>query len=124
MKRNTYETLIILDSNHYARDPGGVGGAADKMLGELDGNVLVSRLWNEQKLAYPVEGHNKGTYWLIYHELDSNKLDEFNRMCQLNDSILRQLTLKLDSRLVEPMVAHAKGQTTSEASKDVESVAT
>lgn len=110
---NTYETLFILDSNHYARDPNGVGKAVATMIEEVGGKVLVSRLWAEQKLAYPIDGHFKGTYWLAYFEMEGTKLTELNRACQLNESIVRHMSLKLDKRLVEPMVAHARGESIS-----------
>lgn len=111
MARNVYECLFILDSNRYARDPGGVSAMIPQMIEELDGKVLANRLWNEQKLAYPIDGHQKGTYWLTYFEFESTRLTELNRACQLNESILRQLVLKIDPRLVEAMVAHARGET-------------
>lgn len=110
MPRNVYETLFLLDSNHYSRDPGGINTGLNEMFETLGGNVLASRLWQEQKLAYPIDGHQKGTYWLAYTELDSNKLVEFSRMCQLSEPIIRQLTLKVEPRLVEPMLAHARGE--------------
>jgi small subunit ribosomal protein S6 len=102
--------LFILDSNRYARDPGGVSGAIPEMIESLEGSVLANRLWNEQRLAYPIDGHQKGTYWLTYFEIDSSRLAEFDRLCKLNEAILRQLVLKIDPRLVEPMVAHARGE--------------
>lgn len=110
MPRNVYETLFLLDSNHYSRDPGGISTGLNDMFESLGGNVLASRLWQEQKLAYAIDGHQKGTYWLAYAELDSNKLVEFNRMCQLSEPIIRQMTLKVEPRLVEPMLAHARGE--------------
>lgn len=110
MPRNVYETLFLLDSNHYSRDPGGISTGLNEMFESLGGNVLASRLWQEQKLAYAIDGHQKGTYWLAYTELDSNKLVEFNRMCQLSEPIIRQMTLKVEPRLVEPMLAHARGE--------------
>jgi small subunit ribosomal protein S6 len=58
--------MLIYDSNSYARDPAGVGGKIAKIIGNFGGEVLVSRLWNEQRLAYPIKGHRKGTYWLTY----------------------------------------------------------
>jgi len=108
--RNVYETLFLLDSNHYSRDPGGIGASLNAMFETLGGNVLASRLWQEQKLAYAIDGHQKGTYWLSYTELDSNRLVEFNRSCQLSEAIIRQMTLKVEPRLVEPMLAHARGE--------------
>ena len=110
MARNVYECLFILDSNRYARDPGGVSGAIPEMIEALDGKVLANRLWNEQRLAYPIDGHQKGTYWLTYFEIDSLRLTELDRACHLNDAIIRQMVLKIDPRLVEPMVAHARGE--------------
>jgi small subunit ribosomal protein S6 len=109
---NVYECLFILDSNRYASDPGGVSGEIPTMIEKLGGEVMVSRLWNEQKLAYPINGQRKGTYWLTYFRMDGVKLSQFNRECQLNGNILRHLTLCVDPRLVEALVAHARGERT------------
>ncbi|HRX81218.1 MAG TPA: 30S ribosomal protein S6 [Pirellulaceae bacterium] len=116
MAQNVYECLFILDSNRYARDPGGVSGAIPEMIEGLKGEVLANRLWNEQRLAYPINGHRKGTYWLTYFRLESTRLSEFNRACQLNDNVLRNLTLKVDERLVDTLVDHALGKVTAPAS--------
>lgn len=116
LAQNVYECLFILDSNRYARDPGGVSGAIPEMVESLQGEVLANRLWNEQRLAYPINGHRKGTYWLTYFRLESTRLNEFNRACQLNDNILRNLTLKVDARLVDTLVDHALGKVTAPAS--------
>ena len=110
MAQNVYECMLIYDPNSYARDPAGVGNKITKMVGNCGGEVLVSRLWNEQKLAFPIKGHRKGAYWLSYFRLDSTKLTEFNRACRLEDDIVRSLTLRVDPRLVDALVAHAKGE--------------
>ena len=69
LSATVYECMHILDSNRYARDPSGVQESFDSTVTKLDGEILVSRLWNEQKLAYLVDGHRKGTYWLATSEL-------------------------------------------------------
>ena len=112
MAKNVYETLFILDSNKYARDPNGVAGSVADMVQKCGGEVLASRLWNEQKLAYPVDGHRKGTYWLAYFSIDSKQLSTWNRQCQLNEAVVRQLTLRVDPRLVDVLVQHALGVAT------------
>ena len=38
-----------------------------------------------------------------------SKLSEFNHQLRLNENILRMLSLKVDKRLVEALVAHARG---------------
>ena len=110
MANSTYETLFILDSNHYARDPGGVSKQIEEIITEAGGKVLVNRLWMEQKLAYPIDGHQKGTYWLTYFEMGGDGLVKIARAFKLSEPIIRELTLKLEPRLVEPILANARGQ--------------
>jgi small subunit ribosomal protein S6 len=100
--------LFLFDSNHYARDPGGIASSVQSMITDLGGEILVSRLWAEQRLAYPINGHQKGTYWLVYFKLDTQKLKELNRTCQLNEALLRFLFTRVDPRLVDALVAHAQ----------------
>ena len=107
---NTYETLLILDSNHYARDPGGVGKQIEQIISDAGGNVLVNRLWMEQKLAYPIDKHQKGTYWLAYYEIDGPAIPKIDRALHLCEPVLRHMTIKLEPRLIEPILANARGE--------------
>lgn len=110
MAKNTYEMLLILDSNLYSRDPGGVSKTISDLVTEAGGNVLVNRLWMEQKLAYPIDKHIKGTYWLTYFELDGPEMPKIDRALMLSEPVLRHLTVKLEPRLVEPILANARGE--------------
>ncbi|MFO0065974.1 MAG: 30S ribosomal protein S6, partial [Pirellulaceae bacterium] len=66
MPTHNYECLFILDSNRYSRDPNAAAQSVKEMIEQIGGEILVSRLWAEQRLAYPIDGHQKGTYWLVY----------------------------------------------------------
>ena len=107
MATKVYEGMFLLDSNRYARDPGGVSGQVVQILEKCGGEILASRLWSEQKLAYPVDGHRKGTYWLTYFRMDSQRQGELTRACRLNENILRNLIIRIDDRLVDTLVRHA-----------------
>lgn len=109
MAQNVYECMVIFDPNKYAQNPGGIGETIPGLVGKCGGEVLVSRLWQEQKLAYPIRSHKKGAYWLTYFRLDSGKLVEFNRELRINETVVRSLTLKVEPRLVDALVEHAKG---------------
>ena len=111
MAENVYECMFIFNANAYNRNPAGVAKTVEDLVNSIDGEMLASRLWNEQKLAYPIKGNRKGAYWLTYFRAEGAQMAKFNRSCQLNDSILRHLAVKLDPRLVDPMVAVAKGET-------------
>lgn len=107
MPANVYEGMFILESNRFGRDPEVVSNQIPAMIEKLGGEILVSRLWEERRLAYPIKGQRKGTYWLTYFRLDSLKLGDLKRQCQITDDILRVLFLKVDPRIVDALVAHA-----------------
>jgi small subunit ribosomal protein S6 len=116
--KQCYDCFFLLDSNRFNRDPGGVASSIEKKIQDHGGEILVSRLWEERKLAYPINGHNKGTYWITYFNMEGTQLTAFNRDCKLDDNILRFLVTKVDPRLVDALVAHTLGQGTEEESSE------
>ncbi len=111
MAENVYEGMFILDSNRYSRDPSGTSGQVVELIQKFGGHMLASRLWEERRLAYPINGQRKGTYWLTYFRLDSTQLSALSRQCQISESILRMLFLKVDPRIVDVLVHHAQAGT-------------
>lgn len=107
MSENVYEGFYILDSNLYAKNPEEVSGIVSATIEKVGGEVLLSRYWDERKLAYTIKGHKRGTYWLTYFKLDPLKIKELTRLFQINENIIRFLFLKVDPRLVEMLVEHA-----------------
>ena len=79
------------------------------------GEVLVSRLWEERRLAYPIAGQRKGTYWLYYFRGPSSMLVSLNRQWEIHDGILRHLVLKVHPHLVDAVIEHAKAGPTQPA---------
>lgn len=107
MSDNVYEGLFIFDANKFARDQAAASSSVEEAIAEAGGTVLVSRLWEERRLAYPIRGQRKGAYWLMYFKLPGEGVTPLNRTCELNDLVLRHLVLKIHPRLVEPILAHA-----------------
>lgn len=107
-RTNVYEAMFILDSNRYARERAALPGAIEAMIKAAGGEVLVSRLWEERRLAYAIGAHRKGTYWLVYFRGPSAIVEPLNRQCEIHESILRHLVLKVHPHLVEVVLEHAK----------------
>jgi small subunit ribosomal protein S6 len=107
-RSNVYEAMIIFDSNRYARERAGMPAEIEKMIQAGAGEVLVSRLWEERRLAYAINGQRKGTYWLIYFRGPSSMLTALNREWEINEGILRHLVLKVHPHLVDVVLEHAK----------------
>jgi len=108
MAANVYEGLFIFDSDLYAKGADEVSSQVAGIVEQLGGEVLLSRMWDERKLAYPIKGHRRGTYWLAYFRIDPSIVKDLTRQFQLSDSILRFLILLVEPRLVDTLVEHAK----------------
>ena len=121
MSENIYEALFILDTAKYNRDPETVSNQISETIESMGGQVRVSRLWEERKLAYPIKNHRRGTYWLAYFRLDTDKVADLNRQFQLNGSIIRFLLTTIDPRLEDALVDNAlNGPAKVEEANDVE----
>src|SRR5689334_15345550 len=110
MPANTYECLFLLDTNKVAGD---VQAAAKQLHGILERNhaeILASRPWDERRLAYPIKGHKKGLYYLTYFRTEGKNLVNIEHDLSLNETVLRQLTLKVDPKLVDTMLALARDE--------------
>lgn len=119
MASHVYEGVFILDSNRYGRDSEAVSGGISEIIEKAGGEMLVSRLWEERRLAYRIKGHRKGAYWLTYFRLASDQLTAVRRQCRLNETILRVLFLKVDPRIVDALVAHAQSSKPGTGGKGV-----
>lgn len=108
MARNVYEAMFIFDSTRYSRDPDGATGELAELIKKAGGEILVSRLWEERRLAFTIKGQRKGIYWLMYVRMDPLQVAALRRQLEITESILRFLLLKIDPRIVEALVAHAQ----------------
>jgi small subunit ribosomal protein S6 len=110
MPANVYECMFILDSSKVA----GSLETADKQLRTVleknNAEVLVSRLWEEKKFSYPIKNQKKGIYYLTYFSSEGKNLVTIEHDCALIEMILRMMVLKIHPKLVETMLALAKGE--------------
>ena len=110
MTESVYEALFLLDPNRYGRDGAGLQAKVEDKVRQEGLEIVLSRLWEERRLAYPIKGHRKGVYWLMYFRSNGQQLASLNRNCNIDDSILRQMFLKVDPRIVDTLVDHVSVQ--------------
>jgi small subunit ribosomal protein S6 len=110
MPANVYECMFLLDTTKVAGDL----PTADKQLRTIlernHAEVLVSRPWDERRLTYPIHKQKKGLYYLTYFSTEGKNLTGIEHDCHLTEMILRQLVIKIDPKLVDTMLALAKGE--------------
>lgn len=101
MAERLYECMFLLDSGRYAQDPEGTERVVREILERCEAEVVVTSPWQEGKLAYEIDGHRKGLHYLSYFKMDGSQVVAFNRMCKLNEVVIRQLLLEHEETLFE-----------------------
>jgi small subunit ribosomal protein S6 len=102
--------MFLLDTNKVAGD---VSAASKQLHGILERNqaeMLASRPWDERRLAYPIQGHKKGLYYLTYFRTEGKNITGIERDCALNETILRTLILRVDPKHVDVMLQLARDE--------------
>jgi small subunit ribosomal protein S6 len=108
---NTYEGMFLLDSTKVAASWDDSVKHVHDILTRHQSEIVASRQWDERRLAYPVEGHKKGTYLLTYFKTQGGELKEISADCRLSELILRELILKVHPKLVDHLVTQAMTMT-------------
>jgi small subunit ribosomal protein S6 len=110
--------MFLLDSTKAAAAWDDTVKQVHDILTKHSSEIVASRQWDERRLAYPIEGHKKGTYLLTYFRTDGSNLHDIVADCHLSDVILRELILKVHPKLEEHLVNQAM---TSNPNVDAES---
>ena len=110
---STYEGMFLLDSAKVAVSWDDSVKQVHDILTKHTSEIVASRQWDERRLAYPVEGHKKGTYLLTYFKTDGSEIKEIVADCRLSDVVLRELILKVHPKLIDHLVNQAMTSTPS-----------
>jgi small subunit ribosomal protein S6 len=102
--------MFLLDTTKVAGDVPGAAKQLHALLERNQAEILVSRPWHEQRLAYPIKNHKKGLYYLTYFRAEGKIMQNLERDLALSELVLRYLILHVDPKLVETMLAVARDE--------------
>ena len=92
-KRRLYEAMFLIDSAEAAADWEGVNSTIQKMLEKAGVEIVSMRKWDDRRLAYDINGKEKGTYVLCYFNAEGKKIRDIERDVRLSERIMRVLIL-------------------------------
>ncbi len=96
-RRNTYELTYIVNAVLSDDQIKGVVNRIGEYIKEQGGKVLESEEWGTRRLAYPIRKKRNGYYVNLYFEADPALIVRLERMLEIDDDLLRYLTLKMDA---------------------------
>ncbi|WP_020474062.1 30S ribosomal protein S6 [Zavarzinella formosa] len=111
MPVNSYECLILLDPTKVTTDVEAAKAQIHATLEKYGSEIIVSRKWDDRKLAYPIDGHKKGLYYLVFFKVDSLKVTKIELDFRLSEIVLRHMVTVVDPKWNEELLAVAKDET-------------
>jgi small subunit ribosomal protein S6 len=90
----------------------------NRLMQRAGAEVLMSRKWDERKLAFEIKGAKRGLYHLTFFKAPTNKIVGLERDVRISETVLRALILEADYMDEERM--NAAYLTRSESSPEGE----
>jgi small subunit ribosomal protein S6 len=100
-----YECMFLVDSNRFATDHEGVLDQLTQMLEKSGATIVVSRPWQDGRLAYEIEGHRKGTHILFLFKMPGDGVTDLARSVRLSDLVVRHLVIRHSETMFEAMTS-------------------
>jgi small subunit ribosomal protein S6 len=85
-----------------------------------DGDVLEVDEWGNQRLAYEIDRKRSGYYVNMYFKAPGSLIDRLERELQINDDVLRYLTLRMDAKMQRHYEKRKKQEAEAAAAEDEE----
>lgn len=107
-KGNSYESLFIVS---LANGEEAAKATVSKFTNLIAANAEVIRVdeWGKRRLAYPIQDMNDGYYTIVTFKNDGNFPAELQRLMNIDETVLRAITIKLEydaaKRVVETPAA-------------------
>jgi len=100
VSKKLYEAMFLVDSAQAADWDATIATLKD-VLKRADAEIVSIRKWDDRRLAYEIDGKNRGMYILCYFRADGEKIQEIERAVQLSERIMRVLILSAEQMTAE-----------------------
>ena len=92
-----FEHVIMLGQDLSSSDLEEALVLHEKTVNELEGSIVYKESWGLRNLAYPIKENKKAFYEFMNIELPQNKIKDLNSKLNLNEEIIRYLSIKVKS---------------------------
>lgn len=122
-RTRTYECMCLLDNREVRNGWQPLKDAVTGHFTKHGAKILSARRWDERRLAYTIQGQNRGTYLLVYFSADTQAVAGIRRDLQFNESVLRSLLVdcaEVPQAAYEPEAAFDVNSIPADDAPDVE----
>jgi len=98
--RNLYELTYIINAVLNDDQIKNVVARVQEIIEKNGGEVVDTDEWGSRRLAYPIEKKRNGYYVNLYANLIGPSIPRIERSMEIDDDILRYLTLRMDAKMI------------------------
>ena len=69
----------------------------DGVLTSNGAEIIESKEWGTRRLAYEIDDLREGFYQLVTLNADTEAINEFTRLANINEDIIRHMAVRLDA---------------------------
>jgi small subunit ribosomal protein S6 len=114
---NFYESLFVVNTTQGDE---AVAAVVDRFTGLIADNAQIIDVakWGKRRLAYPINDLNEGYYVVVTFKSQPGFITELERLLNINEMILRSMTIRLPYDAEAKFKARAANQVVDEAPFD------
>lgn len=113
LKPNYYETLYVVRPDLKEEELEKIQSKLPEFINSHEGEILRSDKWADRELAYEIQDHKRGTYYILVFKALPTAMKEIEKHLRFyNTDVLRFMTVKIEEEqaLKEKNAAEAKNE--------------
>ncbi|NML04831.1 30S ribosomal protein S6 [Sphingomonas sp. G-3-2-10] len=104
-----YEHVFLARQDLAQAQVDALAEAATKIVEDHKGKVVKTESWGLRSLAYRIAKNRKAHYVMLEIDAPTDTVAELERQTQINEDIIRYMTIKVDGHEEGPSVMMRKG---------------
>jgi small subunit ribosomal protein S6 len=104
-EQSTYETTFIVNATLEDTQVDVIIEKVKELITKNGGQILAAEKWGRKRLTYTIRKKNNGFYMFFEFKAPGDAIAKLERHYQLEEQILRYLTVKLDKKALKARAA-------------------
>lgn len=105
-----YEHVFLARQDLAQAQVDALAEAATKIVEDNNGKVVKTETWGLRSLAYRIAKNRKAHYVMLEIDAPAGVVAELERQTQINEDVIRYMTVKVDAHEQGPSAMMRKGQ--------------
>jgi small subunit ribosomal protein S6 len=105
-----YEHVFLARQDLAQAQVDALAEAATKIVEDNNGKVVKTETWGLRSIAYRIAKNRKAHYVMLEIDAPAGVVAELERQTQINEDVIRYMTVKVDALEEGPSVMMRKGQ--------------